>query len=96
MDLITIETYSVYMNTVPMEQFDQPDQPKPMNQVQRQPKPYLDSEHYRQMLVRDGERRFQEWHTAFLEHQKTFRNATQEGVGKASLRDAASQDNHQV
>ncbi len=33
---------------------------------------YLDSEHYRQMLVRDGERRFREWHTAFLRYQKQF------------------------
>ncbi|MEN9240798.1 MAG: hypothetical protein Q6K55_00750 [Thermostichus sp. DG02_3_bins_51] len=32
----------------------------------------LNSEQYRQMLVRDGERRFREWHTAFLNHQKQF------------------------
>lgn len=37
-----------------------------------QTKPYLDSEHYRQMLVRDGERRFREWHTAFLKYQQDF------------------------
>lgn len=48
---------------------------KPMNQGLKQSKPYLDSERYRQMLVRDGERRYQEWHTAFLEHQKAFRAA---------------------
>ncbi|MGF1498934.1 MAG: hypothetical protein ACFB8W_19220 [Elainellaceae cyanobacterium] len=35
---------------------------------------YIDSEHYRQMLVRDGERRFREWHTAFLVHQRNYRN----------------------
>ncbi|MEB3232957.1 MAG: hypothetical protein VKJ64_18265 [Leptolyngbyaceae bacterium] len=33
---------------------------------------YIDSEHYRQMLVRDGDRRFQEWHTSFLNYQKQF------------------------
>lgn len=32
----------------------------------------LSSEHYRQMLVRDGERRFREWHTEFLRYQKQF------------------------
>jgi hypothetical protein len=32
----------------------------------------LDSEHYRQMLVRDGERRFREWHGEFLRHQREF------------------------
>jgi len=35
-------------------------------------KRYIDSEHYRQMLVRDGERRFQEWHSAFLKYQQEF------------------------
>lgn len=35
-------------------------------------KKYIDSETYRQMLVRDGERRFQEWHTAFLKYQKEY------------------------
>ncbi|MFS8855026.1 hypothetical protein NW859_08980 [Synechococcus sp. H55.5] len=34
--------------------------------------PCLNSEHYRQMLVRDGERRFREWHTAFLNYQRQF------------------------
>ncbi|NER78536.1 MAG: hypothetical protein F6K42_02965 [Leptolyngbya sp. SIO1D8] len=41
----------------------------------RQPlsqKRYLDSEAYRSMLVQDGERRFREWHTAFLSYQKAF------------------------
>ncbi|MEO1209307.1 MAG: hypothetical protein AAFX78_07170 [Cyanobacteria bacterium J06638_20] len=33
---------------------------------------YIDSEHYRQMLVRDGDRRFREWHTAFLQYQKQY------------------------
>lgn len=32
----------------------------------------LDSEHYRQMLVKDGERRFNEWHSEFLRFQKEF------------------------
>ncbi len=35
-------------------------------------RPRLNSEHYRQMLVRDGERRFREWHTAFLNYQRQF------------------------
>ncbi|MEM7772033.1 MAG: hypothetical protein AAGA75_08555 [Cyanobacteria bacterium P01_E01_bin.6] len=39
-------------------------------------KKYIDSEHYRQMLVRDGDRRFQEWHHAFLQYQKDFVNKT--------------------
>ncbi|MDE5069504.1 MAG: hypothetical protein O4861_00375 [Trichodesmium sp. St16_bin4-tuft] len=30
------------------------------------------SEHYRQMLVRDGQRRFDEWHTNFLRYQLGF------------------------
>lgn len=38
----------------------------------RQPKPLIGSEHYRQMLVRDGDRRFYEWHTTFLQYQKQF------------------------
>lgn len=33
---------------------------------------YIDSEHYRQMLVRDGDRRFREWHHAFLKYQQQF------------------------
>lgn len=33
---------------------------------------YIDSEHYRQMLVRDGERRFREWHTSFLKYQQEY------------------------
>jgi len=40
----------------------------PMNSA----RPRLNSEHYRQMLVRDGERRFREWHTAFLNYQRQF------------------------
>lgn len=32
----------------------------------------LSSEHYRQMLVEDGERRFREWHGEFLRHQNQF------------------------
>lgn len=35
-------------------------------------KRYLSSEAYRAMLVKDGERRFQEWHNAFLAYQKSF------------------------
>ena len=38
---------------------------------------YIDSEHYRQMLVKDGDRRFQEWHTSFLHYQKQFLRDTQ-------------------
>jgi len=33
---------------------------------------YLSSEAYRQMLVKDGERRFQEWHGDFIKYQKKF------------------------
>ncbi|MDH6061601.1 hypothetical protein NWP17_14350 [Chrysosporum bergii ANA360D] len=29
-------------------------------------------ERYRQMLVRDGQRRFNEWHSEFLRYQKEF------------------------
>lgn len=32
----------------------------------------IDSENYRQMLVRDGDRRFHEWHTAYLQYQQQF------------------------
>lgn len=42
--------------------------------VHSQPKSqrYLSSEEYRALLVKDGERRFREWHTAFLKYQKAF------------------------
>ncbi len=43
-----------------------------------QRKQYINSEHYRQMLVRDGDRRFQEWHNAFLKYQKDFLKQTAE------------------
>ncbi len=36
--------------------------------------PRLNSEQYRQMLVRDGQRRYQEWHNKFLEAQRRFLN----------------------
>jgi hypothetical protein len=39
--------------------------------MKKTPRP-TDSERYRQLLVRDGDRRFQEWHTAFVKYQKTF------------------------
>ncbi|NET42896.1 MAG: hypothetical protein F6K15_13685 [Okeania sp. SIO2B3] len=32
----------------------------------------LNHEHYRQMLVRDGQRRFNEWHTEYLRYQQEF------------------------
>jgi hypothetical protein len=32
----------------------------------------IDSERYRQMLVQDGDRRFRDWHIAFLKYQKDF------------------------
>ena len=35
-------------------------------------KPYISSEKYRQMLVRDGDRRFQEWHSSFLNYQQAY------------------------
>jgi len=33
---------------------------------------YIGSEHYRQMLVKEGERRFREWHSAYLNYQKEY------------------------
>lgn len=33
---------------------------------------YIDSEKYRQILVKDGEKRFQEWHKNFLKYQQQF------------------------
>jgi len=33
---------------------------------------YIPSEKYRQMLVRDGDRRFQEWHNRFLSYQQAY------------------------
>jgi hypothetical protein len=38
---------------------------------------YIDSEHYRQMLAQDGDRRFQEWHRSFLRYQRQFLQAMQ-------------------
>ena len=35
-------------------------------------KQYIPSEKYRQMLVRDGDRRFQEWHDRFLNYQQAY------------------------
>jgi len=35
-------------------------------------KQYISSEKYRQMLVRDGDRRFQEWHSSFLNYQRVY------------------------
>ncbi|WP_271253809.1 hypothetical protein [Pseudanabaena sp. Chao 1811] len=35
-------------------------------------KQYIPSEKYRQMLVRDGYRRFQEWHSSFLDYQRAY------------------------
>lgn len=35
-------------------------------------KRYIPSEEYRQMLVRDGDRRFKEWHDKFLKYQQLF------------------------
>jgi hypothetical protein len=35
-------------------------------------KQFISSEKYRQMLVRDGERRFREWHNNYLKHQKQY------------------------
>jgi hypothetical protein len=39
---------------------------------------YLSSEQYRQMLVRDGQQRFQEWHNQFLQYQQQFLRSQQE------------------
>ncbi|MDX2256842.1 MAG: hypothetical protein NW214_15120 [Pseudanabaenaceae cyanobacterium bins.39] len=35
-------------------------------------KKYIPSEEYRKMLVRDGDRRFQDWHSKFLNYQKSY------------------------
>ncbi len=35
-------------------------------------KQYIPSEKYRQMLVRDGDRRFQEWHDRFIDYQREY------------------------
>lgn len=35
-------------------------------------KRWMPSEEYRAMLVRDGERRFCEWHSRFLQYQQRF------------------------
>jgi hypothetical protein len=35
-------------------------------------KQYIPSEKYRQMLVRDGDRRFQEWHSSFIDYQREY------------------------
>jgi hypothetical protein len=45
-------------------------------------KKYIPSEEYRQMLVRDGDRRFQEWHKNFLNYQKSYL----EDMGKRKIR----------
>jgi len=37
---------------------------------------YIPSEQYRQMLVRDGDRRFQDWHSKFLQYQQDFLKQT--------------------
>lgn len=44
--------------------------------AQSNKKKYIDSETYRKMLVRDGERRFREWHTSFLNYQKQYLKET--------------------
>lgn len=44
----------------------------------------MNSEQYRQMLVRDGERRFREWHTAFLAYQRQFQQAMAAQGGRGS------------
>ncbi|MBD2188089.1 hypothetical protein [Pseudanabaena mucicola] len=35
-------------------------------------KQYIPSEKYRQMLVQDANRRFQEWHNRFLSYQQAY------------------------
>lgn len=41
-------------------------------------KPFISSEKYRQMLVRDGERRFQEWHNRYLNYRKKYQQEMSE------------------
>ncbi|MFZ9737473.1 MAG: hypothetical protein ACO3EZ_05640 [Prochlorotrichaceae cyanobacterium] len=40
-------------------------------------RPNLSSEAYRQELVRDGQRRFQEWHEAYEGHCRQYRDKQQ-------------------
>ncbi|MBP0015184.1 MAG: hypothetical protein J7545_22085 [Roseofilum sp. SBFL] len=40
---------------------------------------YISSEDYRKMLVRDGDRRFQEWHSQYLHYQKQYWNQLVKG-----------------
>ena len=35
-------------------------------------KQFIPSEKYRQMLVRDGERRFQEWHQNYSQYRQKY------------------------
>ncbi|MDJ1176828.1 hypothetical protein [Roseofilum capinflatum] len=42
-------------------------------------KKYISSEDYRKMLVQDGDRRFQEWHTQYLNYQKDYLNQVLKG-----------------
>ncbi|GEM_PF-6223461 len=46
--------------------------------IESNKKKYVDSETYRKMLVKDGERRFKEWHSEFLNYQNKFRRETAE------------------
>ncbi|MBE9227625.1 hypothetical protein IQ264_19535 [Phormidium sp. LEGE 05292] len=45
-----------------------------MAAISKIPVNLLSSEHYRQMLVRDGDRRFCEWHGEYLRYQNQFLN----------------------
>lgn len=45
---------------------------------------YMDSETYRKKLVRDGDRRFKEWHNSFLHYQKQFLQETRTSRDSAS------------
>ena len=56
-----------------MTSSDQPHEPVPPS-VPPQSRP-TDSERYRQLLVQDGERRFREWHQAFVRYQQQFQQA---------------------
>jgi hypothetical protein len=57
------------------------------------PSELLSHEHYRQMLVKDGERRFKEWHTEYLRHQNQFLKDQQNRISELeNLRHSVYED----
>lgn len=57
------------------------------------PPELLSHEHYRQMLVKDGERRFKESHTEYLRHQNQFLKDRQNRISELeNLRHSVYED----